>query len=287
MSLRVVCSCGKKLQAPDELAGKRAKCPSCGERVQIPALESLLEEIQADDLMQGLPPPSEPSPAFLAATNAPSIGGVAKTKKRTTRQSMSRVSKGMYLVFWGNLCALSFVFATILSALLGGVISSAVLGFLLLATMFLALFGIPLAICGRILCLAVPAKAGAKGWIIAAVACDLLWLGIQAAIFLGEVPKYMNGVSSLCTICAAIAFILFIRTVGEFARKGELVGSAQEVLQKIGVGVACIVGGLVAAVVPLLGLIAGPLLLLAGLIILILAFFKYLLLLLNAGILLS
>ncbi len=37
MPILVKCACGKSLNAPDTLAGKRAKCPGCGQPVQIPA----------------------------------------------------------------------------------------------------------------------------------------------------------------------------------------------------------------------------------------------------------
>lgn len=36
MSITVSCSCGKRLKAPDNLAGKRVKCPACGTLVDIP-----------------------------------------------------------------------------------------------------------------------------------------------------------------------------------------------------------------------------------------------------------
>jgi tetratricopeptide (TPR) repeat protein len=36
MSIDVICQCGKKLIAKDEHAGKRAKCPACGQIVMIP-----------------------------------------------------------------------------------------------------------------------------------------------------------------------------------------------------------------------------------------------------------
>ena len=37
MAIKVTCSCGKKLRAKDEAAGKRAKCPACGKIVVVPA----------------------------------------------------------------------------------------------------------------------------------------------------------------------------------------------------------------------------------------------------------
>lgn len=37
MAISVPCSCGKKLSAPDNLAGKKARCPNCKKVLQIPA----------------------------------------------------------------------------------------------------------------------------------------------------------------------------------------------------------------------------------------------------------
>ncbi len=36
MAITVTCQCGRALSAPDRLAGKRAKCPACGEVVEVP-----------------------------------------------------------------------------------------------------------------------------------------------------------------------------------------------------------------------------------------------------------
>ena len=38
MPIQVACSCGQKFSAKDELAGKRAKCPKCGQPLVIGAL---------------------------------------------------------------------------------------------------------------------------------------------------------------------------------------------------------------------------------------------------------
>jgi hypothetical protein len=37
MVLRVECACGKSYQVPDEAAGKRIKCPSCGQALAVPS----------------------------------------------------------------------------------------------------------------------------------------------------------------------------------------------------------------------------------------------------------
>ncbi len=37
MPIRVECDCGKSLNVPDKLAGKKGKCPACGAVLNIPA----------------------------------------------------------------------------------------------------------------------------------------------------------------------------------------------------------------------------------------------------------
>jgi hypothetical protein len=42
MAIRVVCKCGRTLNAPDEAVGKQGKCPGCGNRLVIAADEAVL-----------------------------------------------------------------------------------------------------------------------------------------------------------------------------------------------------------------------------------------------------
>ncbi len=44
MPIRIKCSCGKVLRAPDDAAGKKAKCPGCGKVIAIPASEEPVPE---------------------------------------------------------------------------------------------------------------------------------------------------------------------------------------------------------------------------------------------------
>ncbi len=37
MPIEVACSCGKSLRVPDQLAGKKVKCPACGTPIAVPA----------------------------------------------------------------------------------------------------------------------------------------------------------------------------------------------------------------------------------------------------------
>ncbi len=51
-------SCQKKIKAPDSAAGKKAKCPSCGTVMMLPALAQDAEVINQDVPLT--PPPSDP-----------------------------------------------------------------------------------------------------------------------------------------------------------------------------------------------------------------------------------
>jgi hypothetical protein len=53
MPVAVACPCGAKLRVPDAAAGKRVKCPKCGNPVAVPAAEAEYEEV--DD--EPTPPP--------------------------------------------------------------------------------------------------------------------------------------------------------------------------------------------------------------------------------------
>ena len=44
MAIKVTCSCGRVLNVKDELAGKKGRCPSCGNVLQVPTLEEAAVE---------------------------------------------------------------------------------------------------------------------------------------------------------------------------------------------------------------------------------------------------
>lgn len=100
MPITVQCAkCGKRLKAPDSVAGKRVKCPGCGGAVAVPAAapapgSNLLDDLGENDLLGGglgdLDPLSQAvgnslpaAGASLPATRAPSGGpssGSAKSR---------------------------------------------------------------------------------------------------------------------------------------------------------------------------------------------------------------
>src|SRR5438874_2336436 len=63
MSIVVSCSCGKRLRARDELAGKRAKCPGCGKMLVVPPKAVDPEEDIYDVIDPPAAAPSAPKPA--------------------------------------------------------------------------------------------------------------------------------------------------------------------------------------------------------------------------------
>jgi hypothetical protein len=52
--------CGQKLKLPDDMAGKRAHCPSCGDPVKVPGASAAA--LSAERPQAGTPPPGPPQP---------------------------------------------------------------------------------------------------------------------------------------------------------------------------------------------------------------------------------
>lgn len=48
MPIEIRCQCGKRLKAPEKLAGRAVACPSCSAQIQVPALTDSEEEIYDD-----------------------------------------------------------------------------------------------------------------------------------------------------------------------------------------------------------------------------------------------
>ena len=60
MPIEIRCQCGKKLKAPDKLAGRTVNCPGCNAQIQVPALAAPDDDDYEDDVPQmPLPFPSK------------------------------------------------------------------------------------------------------------------------------------------------------------------------------------------------------------------------------------
>src|SRR5579864_5476375 len=75
MSIPVDCSsCGRTLQLKSELAGKRVKCPSCGEALRVPVPDSGADDAAANMLLEddGDSPPQREQTAMPRRPSPPS-----------------------------------------------------------------------------------------------------------------------------------------------------------------------------------------------------------------------
>jgi len=73
MPISVTCPCGKKLKAPDELAGRVAKCPKCGANLDIP-VEFAVPVLEAE-------PEPEPEPQAATAADSRPDGWIVRWMK--------------------------------------------------------------------------------------------------------------------------------------------------------------------------------------------------------------
>src|SRR6059058_5861392 len=60
MAISIKCpECGRKLNAPDSAAGRRARCPHCKAIVTLPAAGTVDDVLEAEPVTGGLPPGPE------------------------------------------------------------------------------------------------------------------------------------------------------------------------------------------------------------------------------------
>src|SRR4051794_39394154 len=79
MPIEVSCSCGKRLRARDDLAGKRAKCPGCGQMLTISAPPPPPAVEEEPDLYGFADAPAEePNPRPVARTAVAPVAAAAR-----------------------------------------------------------------------------------------------------------------------------------------------------------------------------------------------------------------
>ncbi|QDU89473.1 hypothetical protein Pla175_28630 [Pirellulimonas nuda] len=298
MTIKVQCPCGLRLSAPESAAGKKGKCSKCGRTFIIPIPEPVAAPVEPsssigaeayglgftglDPPELGLPDPegghaelgddfgdlldealSEPQPAsasLLERTTKPDVAAAKAAKRPSNGRPTAGLANGINLVFWGTLIVVASVFLGILApfaapamivvALLGGGI------------------GMLLSMAGRIWCLATAGEVGAKGLLLAAVACDLAYISLPfgAAASLSSVVAAIAP--RILWIATFILFVLFLRAVGKSISQEHLVNEGSAV---IAIAAMCIVL-LFGMLVPVLSIFA----VLAFLVCILTVTFKYL-----------
>ncbi len=101
MAITATCSCGKTVSANDELAGRRVKCPDCGEPIMIPSefegsgsgMAELLDEIGMEATRTGVRCPNCRSDLEADAILCISCGYNVETGKLLKTNSFVSKSK--------------------------------------------------------------------------------------------------------------------------------------------------------------------------------------------------
>src|SRR4051794_41116492 len=90
MTIKYVCSCGKRLKAPEKHAGRLHVCPACGESVQIPPL------LAPDSERPPMTPQERRRLAQLRGEAPPPTPVAAETETEVPdRRLMARLARGL------------------------------------------------------------------------------------------------------------------------------------------------------------------------------------------------
>lgn len=94
MSIRVLCECGSRLDAPDELAGQKARCGACGSVLTIAASRKIREEVTVDGVK--LPPKltGKKKKVFTEHRAAPEDAGGKPAERKRKKKSAAEMSAG-------------------------------------------------------------------------------------------------------------------------------------------------------------------------------------------------
>lgn len=253
MAIIVNCPCGKRLSAPDSAAGKRVRCPGCQKVLVVPApdpppderMSALLDGVEAQQATR-CPSCNEPlAPEAVLCVHCgydlrtgEHVGQTAppqrkSKRKKGTKKAWRTVRLGLTLVYVALLTYIGVFLGLILAAV--AALTGAPPGLLAMG-LFLgiaALFGgAILQLVGQCLCLAAPPSQGARGFIIAAIACIVgsLLLGVIDGVQRGAAgPMQQQGATTalsalgfLLGLAGNVLFLLFLRAVALSFRFREL-----------------------------------------------------------------
>jgi len=88
MPIEVRCQCGKRLKAPDKLAGKIVACPGCGAQIQVPALVDTPDDNDFEDDAPAMPQPPAQRSAFGSAPQFSAPRGQRPAQQDDQRYSL-------------------------------------------------------------------------------------------------------------------------------------------------------------------------------------------------------
>jgi hypothetical protein len=249
--------CGRKLRVPDNLLGKKVKCPGCGVKFAAQA-EEVLDELEE---IEPLPPPSRPRDEGVVEKPSKSRRGddeeeddddlkrqKPQPKKKDIYKGWERVLFGLNLVaisiwIWVGARIVSFIAAVLLSSAVSAAMSSGTAVGPGAYTLTNALFGLAaltdliclmLQIAGFGFCTGVAITQRTLGLKILALVMSFMAIGslVAAAMFhgagvmLGQRGAFIVGVAGLAMVLLSFGegglFLFFMRGVALVMRKEDL-----------------------------------------------------------------
>ena len=214
MPISITCQCGKKLKAPDKLAGKSVKCPACQHLLAVPeSLEVIEDGIDyIDDTEEGLEELDNPR------------------SRAINPRSFKTLSTDVGLVYFGILLRVIAITSPIILMLLTPALPPALLPALLLVvpiSLFLYPAGALLSMVGVFLSIIhTPATApNAKLKAVFSFSFNIVSSYFFLASVIPGLPSFYGSfIQHISTCLAELFYVLFLRNIGKSIGNHSLAG---------------------------------------------------------------
>jgi hypothetical protein len=213
LPISITCQCGKKLKAPDKLAGKKVKCPACQHLLAVPDSPEVIEDgiDSIDDTVGGDEEVGNPRSQAI------------------NPRSFKRLSTDIGLVYFGILLRV----IAVLSPLIMMVFPPALLlsFFLYPAGALLSMVGVFLSI------IHTPATApDAKLKAVCSFSFDIVSSFFFLATFIPAMSSFYGAFIQYISTCLAVLFyVLFLRNIGKIIGNRPLAGRGVVLIASISI----------------------------------------------------
>jgi len=166
----------------------------------------------------------------------------------TPNASLRKVASGLGLIRIGLILTIFSVLVSFFGILMIGLVGAGAKALGTTALLFIGMVLVAqiLNLIGSILCLSTPAATQARGWIVASLVAEVLSMIISLTTLTGQQFEESQRVQQLLGIVAYVTFILFLRRLGVFIGRTDLVRRAINLLilwaVLIGLGLVLIAG---------------------------------------------
>ncbi len=206
MPISITCQCGKKLKAPDKLAGKKVKCPACQHLLTVPeSLEVIEDEIDYIDDTDG---------------GHEEVGN--PRSRAINPRSFKRLSKDVGVVYYGVLLRVIAITSPLIVERLFSVevlaVNRSISAFLYPAGAVLSMLGVFLSI------IHTPATVpDAKLKAVFSFSFDIVSSFFFLATFIPAMSSFYGAFIQYISTCLAVLFyVLFLRNIGKIIENRPL-----------------------------------------------------------------